>query len=262
MSVQFHYLNHLDDATPISASSEQTSFPASNVLEPFRSKVWRSGIGQISNQYIEFDCGYQIRPTCLIIVNEQRGILLSKNAVITLKGCNDGNWTTPSVNINIPWDEFLIMKQQSNPFGACRFWRIYFNDPDNTDNYIEIGYVFLGESASLTSSDVKFGWSETRLDDSDREESDGGEPWFDEKTQRDRWAFDLEYMDKTDKDNMIEMFKIVGKHKPFFLSLDPDLKISSSQVELTRFVRFIDNLEPINVFYNMYNIRISVEEAI
>ena len=262
MSLAISYSNLLDDATPINYSSQQTNFPASNVIEPFRSKAWRSALAQIEDQYLEFDLGYQARPKTAILINEQRGILLSQQATIKVIGSNDGNWTTPEVEVVIPWDENFISKFDDSAFGSCRFYRFFFDDPNQVDGYLEVGNLFLGESVQFTSSDVALNWDDTKLDDSDEIESDGGEPWFDTKTQRDRWTFELPLMNKTDKDNLVEIFKTVGRHKPFYLHLDPGLEISSTQSELARYVRFINDLSVVNVFNDAYNVRISVKEAI
>jgi len=262
MSVAFSYVNFLEDASPIIASSEQTNFPKENIIQPFRSKSWRSAEGSLTSQYLRFDCGYQVRPTAFFLVNEQRGIQLSPKASIQLQGCNDGNWTTPEVDETIDWHESLITKFMSPYIGSCRFWQVLISDSNNIENFLEIGNLFLGESVDFESTDVKFGWEDAKIDDSERVVSDGNEPWFDVKTQRDRWTFDLEYMTKAERDNLNELFRDVGQHKPFYLHLDPDLKISDDQSELTRYVRFASEPVLINSFYDAYSIRIVVEEAV
>ena len=262
MGIKLSYVNYLDDASPIESSSEQTNFPVENVINPFRSKSWRSTIGQIEDQYLRFDCGFQVRPTTLIITNEQKGIQLSPLAVIKLRGNNDGNWATPQCEHTITWHESIITKLISPYFGSYRFWELYIDDPNNVANYIEIGNVFLGESVSFTSSDVKFGWKHKIVDDSDKTESDGNEPWFDKKTLRDKIDFDMEYMNKIDWDALQKMIRKVGKHKPFYVHLDPDLKISANQNELCRYVRLQDTPDVPNVFLDMYNISLTLEEAV
>lgn len=262
MSLNFNYINYLEDATPVTYSNQESTFPASNVTHPFRSKSWRTQAGYVTNQYIIFDAGWQVRPTTFILINEQRGIQLSPNATITVEGSNDGNFGTPVVSVSIPWDSQFIYKYHATAFGACRFYKVKISDPYSIDNYIEVGNMYLGETLNFTSTDLNLGWDDTKIDDSIKTESDGGEPWFDVKTKRDKYGFEFKYMSKEDRDNIEEMMRTVGKHKPLYISLDPELKISASQAELSRYVRFTKDATFSNVFYRLYNLQMEVEEAI
>jgi hypothetical protein len=262
MSITFSYVNLLEGATPITFSSEQAGFPASNVLNPFRSKSWRTASGQITNQYIEFDCGYQIRPKTFIITNEQRGIQLSPQAEIRIKGCNDGNWTTPTANVLIPWGETLITKYSTSDFGSCRFWRVEISDTASLEPFLEIGNVFLGDSIDFSSTDLNLDWEYEVLDDSESVVSDGGEAWWDKKAQRSAYRFELNYMSKAERDNLEDLFRMVGKHKPFYINLDPDMKITLAQSELAIYCRFTSGLAFVNPFFGYYNCSLDVEEVL
>jgi hypothetical protein len=262
MGINFSYINYLNDARNMSVSSEDPAFPFTNVLNPFRSLPWRTQSGQITNQYIQFDCGYQIQPKSFYLCNEQRGIQLSPQAEIRIIGCNDGNWSTPEANILVPWDEKLISYASDTAFAPCRFWRITINDPNNIDNYLEIGNLHLGQSITFTSTDLNLGWSDAIIDDSEKVLSDGNEAWFDQKTQRAKYTFQLQYMGYDEMLQLKDFFSLVGQHVPFYLTLDPDLKISTTLSELAIYCRFTGELEFTNPFYKLYTVNLTVEEVV
>ena len=259
----FSYLNHLDDATPITASSEENSLPAINTINQFRSKSFRTQNGDIVDQWIEYDMGYQVNnPTTLVITNEQRGIQLSSLAVIKLQLSNDANWTTPSVNETIPWNDTIIFKYNASGWGNYRFMRLLISDINNVDNFLELGNVFFGTSFIPTSSDLNNGWVEALVDDSESFASDGNELWFDTKTQRSRYELQLNLLSRADKDSYREMFQLIGNHKAFYISLDPEAIISDSPEEKTKYCRLITEFRTPNVFFDNYNIPVVVEELV
>ncbi len=260
--ITFSAYNLLEDASPIIVSSEKTTFPGTNTIEPFRSLEWQTLATDISDQYIIYDLGYQASPTSLFITNEQRGIQLSQLASIKLQASDDGNWTTPVVDQTITWNDQLITFYHATSLGHHRFWRLFIDDDNNPDNYLAIGNVYLGESLNFNSTGLKLGWAYQVQDDSDRVLSDGGEAWFDKKAQKARYSFELEYMTKAERDLLEEIFFHVGQHRPFYIQLDPTNIVTSEDAEWAIYCRFTSELKFTNPFLDAYSTTLTVEEVV
>lgn len=263
MSITFSYVNYIEDATPMTLilGTEKANFPLENIRTTFRSNAFQSTDGVLEIKIV-FDHGFQRLPRSFFLTNEQRGIQLSELAEIIIYGSDDGNWDTPQSTTVISWNEFLITKFSDTSFGNHRFHMLHIKDLNNTDNYIELGNIFLGDSIDFTSTDLNLGWGDETVDDSEREESDGGEAWFDEKAQKEAFDFQLIYMSQPERNNLKQMYKDVGKHKPFYISLDPEQKISDSDAELAIFCRFVSELKFTNPFYRIYNTTLRILEVV
>lgn len=160
--MKLYHGNAVDTAT-LTASSERSGFPASNVQHPHLSRVWRSltSVGQ----YIIVDAGVgnKIAASAIAVLAHN----LTVSAVVTVWGSDtdswaggawmdgtwlpltwlDGSWLTADAqySIDASFDPAFLGIAEAE----YRFWRFDFYDPTNPDGYIEVGRLWLSETLEI-----------------------------------------------------------------------------------------------------------------
>jgi hypothetical protein len=130
-------------------------FSPAMLIDLDRDHRYRSaGLG--SPNTITVDLGSARAIQALILMDHN----LTLNATITLKGNNaDAGWGSPLFSESVTWAADKILHYLSAT-QTYRYWQIEIADGSNSDNYIEIGELFLGPYMELTRN-YKEGFSET-----------------------------------------------------------------------------------------------------
>jgi len=120
-------------------------FSPAMLLDLDRDHRYRSaGLG--SPNTITVDLGLAREITALILMDHN----LTLDATIVLKGNTaDAGWGTPIFSESVAWATEKIIHYLSAG-QTLRYWRIEIADNGNSDNYIEIGELFLGGYAELS----------------------------------------------------------------------------------------------------------------
>ena len=150
------WLTHPDNpvtlaGTTITATTENASFPASNLKILPTTTVWRS-TAIASQQNIDIDFGSAKSADLIAAVNHN---VTSVASVLQVRA-----GTTASVADfaeSITWREFLFFKRLSSQ-QSYRYWRLEILNTLNPDSYIEIGYLLLGSLTSPTFN-FQYGWT-------------------------------------------------------------------------------------------------------
>ncbi len=160
-------------ASLISVTSEAPLYPGTNLLNPLRSKRWRSTtVG--STQYLAFDLGTPVKLTLI-------GLIDVNLADVTALQFQSSSASDFSANLKTytyftyaqNWDgnrivRFLIGEPDSGASAAHQYWRVVF--PANTQksgySYFELGTVWMG---TYTEVDIDVGVGISIDDDSDIE---------------------------------------------------------------------------------------------
>jgi hypothetical protein len=148
------------------------------------------------------------------------GVQLSSNAVIKIQANATPYWVNPAVNVTLSFDEerdvltyFWATSQE------YRYWRIYIEDPKNTDFYIELGTVFLGKATQLSKIPDN-GFTFTQEDRSLITENEYGHQYVDIYPIRKTIVFNYSVLPYSDIATLDTMFKRIGIHTPIMVTMD------------------------------------------
>jgi len=162
---------------------------------------------------LDVGSGNTINPTIISILNHN----LSDTAQIKLQGNSADNWTSPTVNESLTYDEDIILKFITA--SGLRYWSILFDDPDNEDGYIEIGYSFLGNYLQATKGPARV-FSEKSNDNSTFMEGPCGQGLGTLEVELHEWELNVPWWTDAMKKSFKSMYNNIKKVRPFIFILD------------------------------------------
>ena len=135
------YDNLVNSAT-ISSTTENPDYLFSTALVDSRlSRVGRTL--DITGQDVKFSLTTAVDVTYIAITAHN----FTSSATVKLQANTSDSWTTPAFETTLTdcgaWCVDSFTKQ------TYQYWRLFIDDDTNSDGYIEIGYVFLGEDLTM-----------------------------------------------------------------------------------------------------------------
>lgn len=209
-------------------------------------------------EWILWDMGISSLPDAFMMTGPRnRSLKLSPGGTFTLQGNETNDFSSPSFSETLTYDDEVIALIRENGLHteALRYWRIKFND-QNPLGYIEIGAFFLGQYWTPTRGRAQFPLGGAYVDRSVEVYSEGGQAFSDIFEQTEQFSIEWMALTKDDKEGLQRVFRMFGKHTPFFISMDTDAAFSSSQQRMIRYVKFRDEptyalISPNNFTANM-----------
>lgn len=205
--------NKVDSGT-ITANSEASNYPVSNIVHIHLSRQWRS-TGDTS-EWIKIDAGAGNTITADSVAILQHNI--SSGATVKIQANATDVWTAPSIDETITYNSGIIFKFFTNTTGY-RYWRLLVEDPSNPDGYIEIGRLFLCTYYQVEKSFQK-AFTEEKTNTDQLSYSLSGQLYADIGIEFKRYALTFPYWNNTAKQAIETMVTMIGKHKPLVLFLD------------------------------------------
>lgn len=202
---------------------------------------------------------------CFIIWAADTDAHLSSLATVTLKGNNTNSFTSPAVSKTLTVENTGIFQflDDLNDY-TYRYWQIEIEDKTNPDGpQIAIHQLYMGDYVTTTSRNVNNGFQKRLIDPSEVSYSEGGTPYF--RRYKRYYEFsniNYNYIEDTERADIEELFSVLGKTTPFFVSLDPLVGISSSLGELTKYVFIDDGGQTDHQLFNKYGINIKLREMV
>jgi len=230
----------LDSGATQTVSSEESNFPASNLID-FQRRTRKLRFTGCSSEWVKWDFLSATNPDAIVIIGERNGsIQISPMATITLQGNETDVWTGPSYEQTLTWDEFAIIHASDGGLHTegLRFWRLLIADPLNPLGYIEINKVYLGYSYSSSRGAVQFPFADRHIDTSVIKVSDGGQYYARKKQQSMGFRLVWNALTVTEKERLQSFFESLGTNSAFFVQLDKGTVFSSTENKYTRYVRF------------------------
>jgi hypothetical protein len=209
------YDNTYDDYD-LTVTSENASYPVVNTQNIHTSRVWRTNSGDLSAQTIVLDAGagntFTVDCVALLAHN------FTNAATLKFQMNATDAWGGPSIDETLTWRSGIILKFFTA--GTYRFVRFSFTDAANTDNYLEVGRIFMSEYLQISpSSRNNFKITNVRTDNTKFAIS--GEPYSDVGFQYRIFEYDFPPSGFTMISSLRTVWATVGKHKPFvFLNFD------------------------------------------
>lgn len=191
---------------------------------------------------------------------------VSENATIQLLGNASNVWTSPALTVTLSSDaggihQFLDDLDDT----SYRFWRLRLVDRSNTvgSQGFKLGHIYLGDYVTTTNRNIANGFSKTKVDPSEKFRSDDGAEFHRLKTKYRRLeSLQIGYLQEiADRQDIEDLFDLVGIHTPFYVSLDPLEQVSSGS-ELAGYFRF--NAEPslTQIKTSTYTFAFALSEAV
>ena len=212
----FTYLKHDDndfvqDATVLTPSSEDTTYPASTLKVLPISNTWRTT--GVASESLQIALATAKRITVAGWVNHN----LTSAAVAKIYGGSTPNPDGSEFQVTIPWREHDMYVELDETY---RYWKQVVQDPTNTLGYLEFGYPVGGLLTTLEFNFV-FGWTV-----SDEFTNIGGYefgvPNLQEGFEQVRVEMSWEELTEAEATTLRTLFRsLKGNLNPFFLIPDP-----------------------------------------
>lgn len=136
--MRLFYTNRIDaTGVVITATSEVTTLPASNVVHEFREKVWRTGTS-VALEAVVFDLGSALAVTGVILLDHT---LTSGDSLIKLQGHTSDSWGAPAFSQTLTYAADIIAAVFSTQ--SYRYWRVTFTKASAGVSR-DIGRIFIG----------------------------------------------------------------------------------------------------------------------
>jgi hypothetical protein len=227
----------------VTVSSAESSFPATNLANDFRFKLWRPTA--MTAQWVKVDVGASLPVGFVSLIGEQDiPFAISQGATFKIMGSNidfptAATWlSTAPLILDMDWTDLGGMRFLDDQADTSyRYWMFYFDDPDNQIG--SFSHIYVGEYITIHFSNVARGFQKTHLDPSVSQESDSGAMYF--RSRPKYQSFDNAAINYLIYDDLVNLEQIVfkqGTKRPFYVSFDPLLMISNSVTDYCRFVRF------------------------
>lgn len=215
-------------------------------------------------EYINLDLGANAQVSFMAMVSDPTNDFpISNQAEIRIVANNVNDFASPALNRLVYHTDrdrgvfHWIIDEDSN----YRYWQIRIADTYNPSE-LDIGHIYFGNSEGFASTNVS-GFNRSFTDFSQLSEAEDGTQYADTRPSLTNIGnISINLASTEDVDKIFDIYKKVGKHTPFFFSIDPGGIISTRVSDLTHFVFFNGEPSIDHNFYNRYNISLSLREAI
>lgn len=212
--VRFAYDNRVDYATTtITATTESSTLPASNLKNHLRTKVYRTG-NTVTDEAIVFDFGSAYSVSFIAILNHT---LTASDSNVRLEANTSNSWGTPAFTQNltrVPGPISAFFTSQS-----YQFWRLAFTKSAASETR-DIGRIFLGTYYEV---DQDIGNEAITIQDNDLSRQGraiGGQTYSDVRGRYDTVSINFKLISHAQHEQFRTIARTVGTHTPFFLILD------------------------------------------
>jgi hypothetical protein len=197
--------NDLVKSGTLTASSEATGHPASNVQHVHLSRTWRSDTDAAESIVIDFGAAVSVDAAAIVAHN------LTSAAVARIEANSSDSWTTPPFTraLNPDNDPALVTFSAQ----SYQYWRFYFDDGSNPDAYIEVGRLFL--CVCWTSIEpVNADFVRSLEDTTKLSESISGQVFADIGVKMRTIKFSLGFLSDDDRVALEAAVNVVGQYEP------------------------------------------------
>lgn len=245
------YSDNLIFQSKISASSENLQFPLSNLLDPRRSKVFRSITNQVE---IVFDFNETSEIDCFMIVDDKRnGFGITS---IELKFYATSNWAEATEVEVIEMNPQLGIGFKEFPKKNFRFCKL---TATSSLDYCELSKIFIGKKMELGRS-ISFGWSIKQNDLSRKQTNRYGQVFVDSVRTQKTINARLTLLDKDQLDKIFTWLDTYSEIRPFFVRIGCDNMVNDNR-RFSGMVYLNDAPTITNSSFNRYDLSFTLIEA-
>lgn len=169
--MRFWYDNLIDySGVTLTASSAQSTLPATNVINEHRKRVWRTGTSTAAETLV-IDLGSAKAVTSIILLDHT---LTASDTLIKIQGHTSDSWGAPDVNETLTWASGTISKTFTS--ATKRYWRLIFTKSAAGETR-DIGRIFLGTYYDTPEDPDDKGYEDELEDPSRTSKSLGGQTY-------------------------------------------------------------------------------------
>ena len=247
--------------TVITAASENSLFPASNIKDPRTTKVHRTETSTLSNSIVFDMVTIEQVDAVMVIPNFKTGFS-GISGDITIEANSTDNWSSPSLSTTMtPNDSFGLAYKFWTSVQEYRFWRLSFS---NTQDYAEISKVFIGVDAmrSITQNNIDFGWTKQPSDMSTFRRNRYKQRFVDEIGFQDIYKFSYKLLNAAEYDALVNGLEEVGETTPFWMMVDSSASIITDEERFAGCF-YLNSMPTItNRAFGLYDLSISAEQCL
>lgn len=215
------YNNYIDilPASSLTALTETTNYPVINVQDQRLSQEYRSTA--VTSQTIIIDLGAATSISTAAIISHN----YTSSVSITVDANTTNSWVSPATTKTIIYNIGMLLNFFT-PI-SYRWWRFTINDTTNTNGYLKIGRLWLGDYITIDpSSLIDFNVTKKR---SDRVVHGRGQQKFASKgIGWKEFSFSFPSSNYTMVDSISTMYDTVGNHSSFiFCNFDTSRNLNN-----------------------------------
>jgi hypothetical protein len=245
------YSENLIYQSTITASSENAQFPLANLIDPRRSKVYRS---TSSNDSIIMDFNETSEVDSFFVVDDKRNGFGVHKITLEFNGTNE--WSSPAATEEIEFSAQLGIGFKEFTMHSYRFCRIVLN---STLSYCEISKIFIGKKMDLGKS-INFGWSIKNNELSKKTTNRYGQIFTDLILTQKNINCSLSYLNKEQLDKIFNWLDIYKESSPFFVRIGCNEMVSDNR-RFSGMVYLSDSPSISNPNFGKYNMSMTLIEA-
>jgi hypothetical protein len=250
MTLLFYSGNLVDTAT-ITPSTVNLNFPVSNIVDPRRTKVFRS-TSNTSSLVMDFSETSEI--DSVFLVDEPRNGFGISSVNLLLNATSD--FTSPA-------HTEAITLSPTHGVGFKKFiqqdYRFAKLELTSTLGYCELSKIFIGKAIDLGRG-PNFNWSYQDKDISTIKENRYGQRFVDVITRQKQFNINMNLLNKDQMDKIFQIYDEKSNTKPFFVSIGCSTMIN----DINRFAGMVYlNAVPTitNTSFGRYSLSMQLEEA-
>jgi len=253
MTIKFYSTNLIDQSV-ITASTENSLFPASNLSDPRRTKVFRS---TTNSDEIVFDFQETSQVNAVFLTDNPFDGFGISTAVAKFNGTN--TWASPAATESLTFD--ATFGYGMNDFTTTHSYRFMRLDLTSSLSYCELSNLFVGKSIELLNGrSINYGWTYQSKDNSKITENRYGQRFSDVINRQKQLNISFSNLSKDHLDQIFEIYDDKGLTKPFYIQLGCSTMINNNN-RFSGMVYFNSIPQITNRFFNNYSMSMTLEEA-
>jgi len=211
--IRFLWNNLFDDAV-VSASSEESEFPVSNVKHRWHTRHWRST--DVSSEWVKWDLG-SVKDIKAFVLKYHN---FTSGATLKIQANSSDSWGSPPLDESLTYNAGHLVKFWDSA-QSYRWWRVTIADAGNSDGYLRVGRIFCGDYFSPQYNFTN-AYRKRLVDPSVKMYSAGGQISVSAKTHYRTWVYNFELIKTPDNQTFESIFDEVGQSLPYFICQDAD----------------------------------------
>ena len=252
MTIKFYSENLVDRAT-ITASTENALFPKSNLVDPRRTKVFRS---TTASDEVVFDFQETSAIDSIFIVDNPFDGFGISSLTLNLNATN--TWGAPAYTDTVSFSDTFGLGYKEFTTQNYRFAQVALT---SSLAYCELSNLFIGKKIDMLSDkSINYGWTYLSKDNSRVQENRYGQKFADVINRQKQLNISFSNLNKDQLDQIFELYDDKGITKPFYIrigcpEMTNDLRRYSGMVYMTSVPQIT------NRFFNNYALSMTLEEA-
>ncbi|MGD8305206.1 MAG: hypothetical protein PVF17_01005 [Ignavibacteria bacterium] len=195
----------------ITSFSENPYYEWDTALNDTRLTRYGRTLG-VDDEWLMFESASAVDVDWVYISNHN----ITSGATVKIQGNATDSWGSPSVDQAMSYDStYDYWYYNFSSTESYKYWRIYIDDPTNTDGYIQIAYVFIGEG--LTMPGINPEVSVPYTSNAEVTKTPSGQAYGDRRVRLKGGGVTFPTITETQRQSMLDFFDYVDLTLPFLV---------------------------------------------